>query len=328
MKKLMVVGVVAAAGMSAVAGGWNFSAGPSWRARMKSELSGSVPVASPAASHTAGYDKNVPGKSDWTAGDIASGDIVLKADPSTPGAGVWAGVGNYQEVTVIPGAGAARIDSSDNNSPLGLRMNGGYDWDIGEHFALGVNLMFAGYWKMESSASGTANAGTETTTKYSDYWLFSGGPYPDDPVDPTDFTGFQTDPSPYTPYRDNYSVSTRSLGGQSVSARIRSDLYQIGLGPKATWHALSWLDAYACVNALCNIANMDLSTSGGNSSEVKCRFGIGADVGLAAYITDWFGLYADVGYEWVDKASTSCDGVSADVDFSSLVVSAGAIFRF
>jgi len=327
MKKILAIGV-AAAGMTALAGGWNFSAGPSWRARVKSELSGAVPVTTPAASHTAGYDKDVPGKSDWTAGDIATGDIVLKADPSTPGADVWAGVGNYRETTVVPGAGSARLRSSDEDSPLGLRVNGGYDWDVGERFSVGVNVMFAGYWNMKSSARGSAQVGTETTTSYSDYWLFSGGPYPDDPFSPTDFTGFQTDPSAYTPYRDNYTSQTHDLGSRSVSARIRSDLYQIGLGPKATWHACSWLDAYAGVNALCNIANMELSTSSGDASEVKCRFGVGADVGLAAFLTDWLGLYADIGYEWVDKANVSAGNVSADVDFSSLVVGVGMIFRF
>jgi len=50
--------------------------------------------------------------------------------------------------------------------------------------------------------------------------------------------------------------------------------------------------------------------------------------GLAAYVTENLGLYAEVGYEWVDNFDATAGGLSADVDFSSFVVSAGLAFRF
>jgi len=317
MKKVLTIGF-AIVGMSATAGGWNLSAGPAWRSRVKSEISGSVPVATVSPSHTVSSSLDVENHGNWNVGEVTQ---VPDPDPfAAPGDTLYAVESVRTETTVVPGATSARLDSSDDNSPLGLRVNGGYDWDIGERFAIGVNVLFAGYWKMESSARGSAAGGTQSVSQWRDTYLFDDGPYPDD----TYFGSKQ----PHFYNSDYLGTANSTFASRSVSARIRSDLYQIGLGPKATWHALSWLDAYAGVNALCNIANMDLSTSSGDASEVKCRFGVGADVGLAAYLTDWLGLYADVGYEWVDKANVSSGNVSADVDFSSLVVSAGAIVRF
>ncbi len=47
-----------------------------------------------------------------------------------------------------------------------------------------------------------------------------------------------------------------------------------------------------------------------------------------ANVTDWLGLYGEVGYEWVDGFETSVGDVRSTVDFSSLVVSAGIVLRF
>ena len=54
----------------------------------------------------------------------------------------------------------------------------------------------------------------------------------------------------------------------------------------------------------------------------------GSALYLAAYLTDYLGVYAEVGYEWVDKADVSAGGANAEVDFSSLVVSAGLMTSF
>jgi len=326
MNRFLIAGVLIVAGLSAVAGGWNLTAGPAWRARVKSEISGGISVATPSAYRTAGYDRDVPGKSSWSSADVTSGVVVEKDDPDYPGLGLtkWAATANWTDAQVVPNSGLAAVRGSDERGPLGLRVNGGYDWDVGERFSLGVNVMFAGYWDMKAEARGAAGGGVRTVSGWTDYYLFDGGVVPPD----SDISGMSPNPTPYLPYRDGAYSRSELIPGRSVSARIRSDLYQIGIGPKATWHALDWLDVYGGVNALCNLANMNLSTSAGSSSEVQCRFGIGANLGLAAYLTEWFGLYADVGYEWVDKASTSCNGVSADVDYSSLVLSAGAVFSF
>ncbi len=102
----------------------------------------------------------------------------------------------------------------------------------------------------------------------------------------------------------------------SYSAQV----YLLMLGQLA--HASSWLDAYAGVAAL------DFEAGASKTSETQCRFGLAGEVGLAAYVTENLGLYAEVGYEWVDGFDASAGGLSADVDFSSLVVSAGLAFRF
>lgn len=53
-----------------------------------------------------------------------------------------------------------------------------------------------------------------------------------------------------------------------------------------------------------------------------------SEVGLTARLTDNFGLFAEVGYEWIDRFGASADGLSARVDFSGLVVSAGLAASF
>ena len=113
-----------------------------------------------------------------------------------------------------------------------------------------------------------------------------------------------------------------------MGAQLRADLYQIGLGPTVSWRACRWLDAYAVAAALCNIAALDFACDGASVSETQCRLGFGADVGLVANVTDWLGLYGEVGYEWVDGFDTSVGDVRSTVDFSSLVVSAGIVLRF
>lgn len=80
--------------------------------------------------------------------------------------------------------------------------------------------------------------------------------------------------------------------------------------------------------ALCNIASLDFEAGASKASETKCGLGFAGEVGLAAYVTENVGLYAEVGYEWVDGFDAAADGIAADVDFSSLVVSAGLTYRF
>ena len=120
-----------------------------------------------------------------------------------------------------------------------------------------------------------------------------------------------------------------------VSTRLRSDLYQIGLGPKVTWSpfvgwcdCMSWLDVYGGVEVLCNLARTEFDADGHSSSQTDCLLGFGGNVGLVGNITDWIGIYGQVGYEWVDKSNVSTGGFKADIDYSSLVLSAGVQVRF
>ena len=59
---------------------------------------------------------------------------------------------------------------------------------------------------------------------------------------------------PYLPYREQKGDVTASLPSKSIRAMVTSDLYQFGVGPRFGWHICNWLDAYAGVSALCNIA--------------------------------------------------------------------------
>ncbi len=324
MKKVMIVGVVASVGLSAMAGGWNVSAGPAWRARVEGKISGGAERR--AASVTGGYDRDVANKHDWTAADVAPGNVVEVQDPdypTMPGLTKWAAVAHYTETAYMPNAGSS-FGGRDDDSPLGVRLNLGYDFDVSERFSVGAQLRFAGYWGMDVSRGGATAGGVQTVTGWTDYFLFSGGPVPSD----TDFAGFDTDATPHVPYRENYSSVQTAVLGEVVRARLRSDLYQIGLGPKCTCHAFKWLDAYAGVSALCNLARLDLDSSDGSAAETLCRFGLGAELGVAAFLTDNVGLYAEVGYEWIDEAETSVGAFDAEVDYSGLVVSTGLVMQF
>ena len=287
---------------------WNLTIGPAWRARMKSSISGGSYVPAGASSYSSSTSKR----------------IVRVADPLTPGYDLYADEVTRTETIGTPGSSFAALNSTDWNSPLGLKAAVGYDFYSGERFAVGLNLKFAAFWNMRSSASGIAGGGSVRTQSETDYYLYEDGPYPDD----TDFSFSQSSATPYAPYHQSSGGEVISYPLQSVHARFRSDLYQIGLGPKATWHALDWLDAYVGIEALCNIASLDFDCAGSNSSETLCRIGFGGNAGLAAYLTDYLGVYAEVGYEWVDKADVSAGGANAEVDFSSLVVSAGLLTSF
>ena len=188
---------------------------------------------------------------------------------------------------------------------------------------------------MKSSASGSSTA-IKTTQSYTDYIGFWGGPYPT-AYDDTDFAGNwnvddSLDPA-YKTYqdaltKDNGITGTETLRSGITCARLRSDLYQLGLGPRVAWHITDWLDAYGSVEALCNIVHMEVDVGNQGSTDTQCLLGFGGHLGLAGYFTDNLGLYAEVGYEWIDKAETDLGAARMDVDYSSLIVSAGAIFRF
>ena len=73
---------------------------------------------------------------------------------------------------------------------------------------------------------------------------------------------------------------------------------------------------------------MDFAAGPSDASDTKCLFGAGGALGLAASITENVGLFTEVGYEWIDKADMGLGRTDAELDFSSLVVSAGVVFRF
>ena len=328
-KTLILMATALCAASAAQAGGWRLSVGPAFRARMKTEMRG-APTVSDTASRTytdryrdmqngnyAAYEGDVQARPDWA--DDGLGTFV------PVGAELYAISADYAETTVHYDGSGSAIDATDRPSSLGVKAKAGYDFFENETFSVGLDLRFAGYWNMRSSAAGRIAGSTETTATMRDWWYFEGGPYPAD--------GAYAHNDYATPTRHGSPETVSSAvgattAGRSVRSRICADLYQVGLGPTVTWHAFSWLDAYAGVAALANIAALDFEAGASKASETQCRFGLAGEVGLAAYVTENLGLYAEVGYEWVDNFDATAGGLSADVDFSSLVVSAGLAFRF
>ena len=328
--QILVLATALCAASAAQAGGWRLSVGPAFRARMKTEMHG-APTVSDTSSRT--YTDRYR---DMQNGNYAAyeGDVQARPDWADDGLGTFVPVGSelyaisadYTESTVrYDGTGSA-IDSTDYPSSLGVKAKVGYDFYENETFSVGLDLRFAGYWNMKSSASGRIAGSKATTTTMRDWWYFEGGPYPMDGAYAHD--PYATPPVQHGDAEQVSSVEGATTVGRTVNARIRADLYQIGLGPTVTWHALSWLDAYAGVAALCNIASLDFDAGSQSSSETQCRFGVAAEVGLIGYLTENLGIYGEVGYEWIDGFDASVGNLNADVDFSSLMVSAGVVLAF
>lgn len=291
MKKiwLMAAGMASLAAL-ADANPWQISVGPAWRSRVKGSVSGTT---------QSGYDKPDPStKTSFGAGDV---EVVQDPDyPTDPAMQKYAYT-RTQSTTVTGG--------SDTDSPLGFRAALSRDVFAAGDFTFGLAATFAAYWRMESSVSGL-------TLRRKDIYYFSGGPIPPAPVTP--------------PFLPDAVPSSETLPGLPVgkAARLRSDLYQIGLGPQAMWHVCEGLDAYGRVEALCNIAHLDFDAGGARGTDTQCLLGFGGTLGLVARLTERLGLYAEAGYEWIDKADMGLGQTDAELDFSSFVVSAGVVYSF
>lgn len=318
--RMVFLAVATLVAVNCEAAGWHLTIGPAWRARVKTEVQGALPV--PASVTTTGYNRN-PGAGEWSASDVTA----TRPDPSpwaAPGDELWAIDASFSETTVSPDGGLAGVDMTGERSPMGVRAGVGYDvWQTGV-LTVGLNLRFAGYWNLRSGFSGASGGATVSTRTITDWWLFEDGPFPGD-------SNFAYAPNPRLDpgSREYGSPSTSRIPGRTVRGRLTADLYQIGFGPTVSWGLCDWLDAYAGVVALCNVVATHLETDAGErDSRTGCRFGLGAEVGLAAYLTENVGLYTEVGYEWVDRFSASVDDLSMRVDFSSLTLGAGVAFRF
>ncbi len=286
---LMTIGMVSL-GALAEAAPWQFTVGPAWRARVKGSVSGTTQST---------YDKPDPGtKTSFDAGDV---EVVQDPDyPNDPTMTKYA-YARTQSTTVTGG--------SDTDSPLGFKANLSRDLFETGDFSLGLAATFAAYWRMESAISGL-------TLRRKDLYYFSGGPIPPAPVTPP----FLPDATPVSE-----TLASEAVG---VAARLRSDLYQIGLGPQATWRVCDGLEAYGRFQALCNLAHVDFDAGAASASDTKCLFGVGGTLGLSAFLTESIGLFAEVGYEWIDKGDMGLGQTGAELEFSSFVVSAGVVYSF
>lgn len=323
MKRNMVAAALAATALLAFAegdDGWRLTVGPAWRARVKSSISGRGSVAGVAASRTVTADRDVAGHGPWRADEVVT--VQDPDNPGDPSARMYAATRTVTETVVTPSGTQVRLDGSDVDRPLGVKAALGYDiWSAGR-FSLGLDLTFAAYWNMRSAAFGSAGGGRIDVRRTTEYYLFGNGPIPDD----TDFTSFQPDTEPYR--RDTVDLAPTELAGRRLHARIRSDLYQVGLGPRATWRVCDGLDAYGRVEALCNLAHLDFDMGASRTGETKCMPGVGGTVGLAAALAEGVSLYAEAGYEWIDTAETKLGRAQAEVDFSGLVLGAGVAVSF
>ncbi len=310
----LVLAAILGVALSVQASGWRFSAGPAWRSQIDVDIKGNTENS----------------YADTTYRDLESGnwrehasEAVAKPDPLDDGQGTIVPAGStlyaidasYTETTVA-------YDGADNPSACGLKTRLGYDFIENDAISVGLDLRFAGYWNMKSSANATKSSRTIT-----DRWFFEDGPYPGMGPSVAD------DPDTRAPKRNSGSRQTTTpiidaAGGRALHSRLCADLYQVGLGPTVTWHAFSWLDAYASAAVLCNIASIDFDVGTSSQSDAQCRLGFAGEVGLAAYLTENIGIYAEVGYEWIDDFDASVNAFSTDIDFSSVVVSAGIAFKF
>ena len=310
-----VMGLAAAvAATAAQAEGWRFSAGPAWRSRVEVKTSGSAsaPLATLGA-NSVNYHY-----------DTDNAQVV--PDPTDPTESLWKIPVTRTEVIQSTGDGVASLSDSDDTSALGLNLSARYDVYSGDWFSVGLGLRFAAFFDMKSSSSAFLNTGSTRTRVSKGWFLHEDMPWPptalpaplDAPTCPDFRDEVVTDPG--TP--------DFGTGSRLVTSRYRADLWQLGVGPNVTWHALPWLDAYAGVEAILNLATVDFDANGSSTTRTDCLLGFGGHVGLEVRLTERLGLYGQVGYEWVDKSDVSTGGIDADADFSSLVVSAGVCFRF
>ena len=301
MKKTFFAVVVLSSGL-AFGKGWSFNAGYAWRSQAETSFSGGAPAA-------AGAYANGSVSAD---GSVWSGTIdELPVRPGGVDTGTkTAGVSDYalrvgRTESVVTGGG-------EDDSASGLSLSAGYDfYDVGP-VSLGANLRFAGYWGIENGVRGGF-------CSYNDYYRFDNvlGASPDPTLD-------SVNPNLADGRRDY--LAGGALGG--LRTTLKSDLYQIGLGPKVTWHVLTCLDVYGGVEALCTFANSELDAGGASTDEVNCLWGVGGHVGFTGWMTENIGFFGQVGYEWIDEDDVSVQGVRAETDYSSLVLSAGVQVRF
>ena len=305
-------------------GRWTFSAGPSWRGRVKMGTRGAI--AAPAPTPRSTDKRDMADSGNWT-------DASLVADPNAGAGGIPAdgklwGVSDTRTEVYGTAGGDYFVNASDEDRPLGVSLQGCYDFLQGETWSVGLNLRFAGYWNMKSSTRGRYDAGSTLTETWQDDYVFP---------DLSPEAGFAPDPADSILANGSTLVGsvTDTRGSRAVSTRLRSDLYQIGLGPKVTWSPfvgwcdwMEWLDVYGGVEVLCNISRSEFDADGRSSSQTDCLLGFGGNVGLVGNITENVGVYGQVGYEWIDDTDVSTGGFRADVDYSSLVFSAGILIRF
>ncbi len=306
--KRFIFAVAVVATCAALADGWKVSAGPAWRARTKTSFSGgSTPP--DGVYQTGSFSAD---GSEWS-GDID--ELPVRSGGIDTGTKV-SDVSDY--ALRVGRTESIAQGGADDDERMGLSVSIDRAFAEAGPFSFSANLRFAGYWGMENGVRGGY-------CSYNDYYRFDSvlGDSPDpvlDSVNP-DLADGRRD------YLAGGAVDT-------MRTALKSDLYQIGLGPRVSAEAfrwcrpLCWIDVYAGAEALCNIIDNDFDVGGARMSDVNCRLGFGGYVGLTGNLVPHVSVFAQVGYEWVDEDTVSAHGIKAETDYSSLVLSAGLMFRF
>ncbi len=283
---------------------WSVRAGYAWRARARTDFSSSARSASPGGIYENG---SVDGAGNWTGGDFAK-------LPSGIGPGS-AGDGN--DWALVLSRGEASGSGSDEAGMQGLDLAASWRFAEAQDIVdVALQLRFAAYWNLGNASSGGY-------ARYNDYARFV-----------TPVSGATPDPG--LDYAESPAASDRRYlaGGSRQTMRLEADLYQIGIGPTVSVEAfrwcrpLSWINVYAGVEALCNVIDSEFDAGGASADETNCRLGFGGHVGLMGNLTRNMSVFAQAGYEWIDEDNVSVRGVRATTDYSSLVLSAGLVFRF
>lgn len=288
---------------------WHFYAGPAWRTGMKVDAKGGS--AAPADGWVRPDGTGAGSTLDWGVSDASQ--IHVAPDP------VWGG--NIYTLHISDG-GASPM-SEDDLDALGTTAALTYDLLVRDSFRIGARLGAAGYWGMREELDGV-NYGNIYLMPSGDL-IYGGGQPPlvssGDPLTDSEVL--------LTP------VGTFPAG--STRLTVKSDLYQLALGPEMTWVPVQRLRLSLAPAVLLNFANLRMSsesanalgqTEGASENATKFLAGGGAQSGVFYDLTERLGIGGTVGYEWIQKASADCGPTAVDIDYSALTVSAGLTLNF
>ena len=296
--KFAVCTLAAAISASALAD-WSFNVGYAWRSQADTSFKGASAQGRSGGNYADGHVNDgvtAEGYPDW------EGDNFSQLPSRTV-------AGKYDYALLLNGSEANGSGGSDD-SASGLTASIGCDLYRQDAFDISAVLRFAGYWGFENSSAGGAST-------YLDTYRFTGL-----------LAGIDPEPSPANYDIPEFEGREYLSGGPGGRVTLKSDLYQLALGPKVTWHAASWLDIYGGAEVLCCFANDRLDAGGASTDEVNNLWGLGLSAGFTGWLDESVGIFGQIGYEWIEDDEISVQGVRAETDYSSLILSVGLRFRF
>lgn len=296
---------------------WSITVGPAARVGTKTKISSTS--SSAANGHVTPDPSGGATTFDWDAD--GAGQVVL--------------TGGAYFLDVTRSSATSSSSSENDETPMGFSFVLARDIVTEGTFDFGMRLGFSGYWGREQKASSDS-----TTDRYSFdalaplYWAGTGwtpgGNYF------SGLTGMWYD-SAGNVIPSVFLVPSASAISSRQQIRTKSSLYQISVGPTAKWSPSKRFYVSIAPVLLLNLADTQMkrdvwTAAGGSTSdsahETKALPGAGLHLQSGYLLTESWGIYGSVGYEYIEKADIACGTVRAETDFSSLVVSAGVEYRF